>query len=145
MENYSNISHLDPGLGEGVVVLYAVEDHGEAPEAVGLDGVPGLEGEGLHLEVGRDVLLVVECVLEEHQEEGGDEVVDALDVPGGGVPDGPDVQDPLVDLLNTALLEQAHHGAHSRNVDVDLPVRVLVNILVLRREILIDIPENDIK
>ena len=38
--------------------------------------------------------------LEEDHEEGGDKIVDALDVSRGGVADGPDVEDPLHHLLH---------------------------------------------
>jgi len=37
--------------------------------------------------------------LKENDEEGGDEIVDALDVAAGWVPDRPDVKDPLNHLL----------------------------------------------
>jgi hypothetical protein len=51
-----------------------------------------------YLDVGpRDVL--VHVVLQEDDEERRDEIVDALDVAAGGVPDGPDVEDTLNHLL----------------------------------------------
>ena len=55
--------------------------------------------EGLaHVELG-DVLPVLAVLLQEDEEEGRDEVVDALHVARGRVADRPDVQDPLEDLL----------------------------------------------
>ena len=45
--------------------------------------------------------------LEEDHEEGGDKIVDALDVSRGWVADGPDVEDPLNHLL---------HQSHVSNV-----------------------------
>ena len=43
--------------------------------------------------------------LQEDHEEGRDKVVDSLNISGGGVSDGPDVEDPLHHLLHAALLE----------------------------------------
>ena len=54
--------------------------------------------------------------MEEDKEERSDEVVDALDVAGGGVTDGPDVEDPLHHLLDTSLLEQPNQWRHPRHV-----------------------------
>ena len=54
--------------------------------------------------------------LEEDHQERSDEVVDALDVAGGRVTDGPDVEDPLNHLLDTFLLEQTNQGRHPRDI-----------------------------
>ena len=62
----------------------------------------------------------VQGVVEEDKEERCDEVVDALDVARGRVPDGPDVEDPLHHLLHTSLLEQSHQRGHARDVYSDL-------------------------
>ena len=54
--------------------------------------------------------------LEENHQERRDEVVDSLDVAGGGMADGPDVEDPLHHLLDTFLLEQTNQWRHPRYV-----------------------------
>lgn len=49
-----------------------------------------------HLHLLTDILKDVD------NEEGCDEIVDALDVPAGGMPNGPDEQNPLKDLKKKA-------------------------------------------
>lgn len=46
--------------------------------------------------------------MQEDNEEGSDEVVDALDVTRCWVPDGPDIEDAFKHLLHHTLLEQWH-------------------------------------
>ena len=55
------------------------------------------------------------------------------------MPDGPDVKDPLKDLLDGSLLKEGHHGAHPGDVDVNLPVGVAVDVVVLGGEVLLDV------
>ena len=140
---------LNAGLRKGVVVLNAGQDGGQAPVRVGLDPVPlRLVEKGLDVEVGRveDVealsgFAIGAAVLKEDEKEGCDQIVDALDVAGRWMPDRPDVKDSLEDLLNTPLLEKADDWTHSRDVDVDLAVGVLVDVLVPGEEVLFDAVE----
>lgn len=83
---------LDAGLRKDVVVLDAIEELREAPERVGFDGLEHIgwqQGDVKHFGVRVDV------GAEKDFEEGGSEVVDALNVAAGWMSDRPNVQDPL--------------------------------------------------
>lgn len=61
--------------------------------------------------------------MQEDNEEGRDKVIDALDVTGRRVPDGPYVEDTFKHLLHYSLLKQWYQGRHSWNVYVNLGKR----------------------
>ena len=113
---------LEPRLRACVVVLYVVEQFGEAPVGVRLDALKDI----FRRFEGDDV--AAEGVGDEgghaHEQDGREEVVDALHVAGGGVADGPDVQDALHDALDGRLLEERRVGRGARQVDLDLAHRL---------------------
>ena len=111
--------NLDAGLSKGVVILDPVQNFSHAPEAVRLYILPNGLVQTFELQT-VPCHVLVNKILEEYHQEGGDEVVDALDVARGRVPDGPDVEDPLHHLLHTSLLEQSHQRGHARDVYSDL-------------------------
>ncbi len=132
---------LDARLREGVVVLDGVQQLVEGPVGVGLDAGQHLVGEGAHVEGLHAGEAVAGHVLGEvGDEEGRHEVVHALDVAAGRVADRPDVEDALEDALDDGLLEDGDKGLHARNVNVNLPVNVVVLravVVVLLHQVLV--------
>ena len=77
--------------------------------------------------------------MKEHQEEGRDQIVDALNVAGSRMPDGPNVKDSLKNFLNTALLEETHNRTHPGYVDMYLAVGVSVDVFLSGGKVLLDV------
>mmetsp|Transcript_2836 Transcript_2836/g.5625 ORF Transcript_2836/g.5625 Transcript_2836/m.5625 type:complete len:268 (+) Transcript_2836:525-1328(+) len=117
---------LNPWLGGRVVVLYAIEQLGQAEEAVRLHLLESLLVRQVLLRQFRRVY--ADPRGQEHDEERHHEVVDALNVAARGVPDAPDVQDALQQALHGLVLQQLHARQRPRRVEADL-----VHDLVLRR------------
>lgn len=93
----TNLSY-NAWLRENVIILYAVEHFREAPEGIRFDGVEDRFGELAGVHAGGDIG-IGDVAAEEDLPEGGDEVVDALDVAAGRVADRPDVEDPFQGAL----------------------------------------------
>ena len=106
-------------LSKDVVVLYAIEQFGETPEGVRLDGVQdGLRQlAGIHAAF--DVV-IRDVASEEDLPEGRDEVVDTLHVAARWVADGPDVEDALEGALSGFVAVKLKVRTCARDVDGDL-------------------------
>ena len=83
---------LDARPGAGVVIQYPIEDLAQAVVAVPLDALQLPRGELVHLRGLEGVQVEFDVLGEEHYNEGGDDVVDALDVAAGRMPHVPHVQ-----------------------------------------------------
>src|SRR3569833_367666 len=110
---------LDARPRDDVVALDAVEQLRQAPERAGLDGVQHRPGElaGIHARL--DVR-VGDVDAQEDLPEGGDEVVDTLDVAAGRVAHGPDVEDALERPLGGLVAVELDVRVRARHVDAAL-------------------------
>jgi hypothetical protein len=73
---------------------------------------------------GRDAGARRRVLLRRDEQQRGQQVVHALHVPRGRVPDGPNVQNTFHRPLDLGLLEKGHVGARAGQVDLDLPQRL---------------------
>lgn len=82
--------------------------------------------------------LLTHIFREEDDKERSDQVINSLDIPTGGVSDGPDKENSFKDLLDERLLEQGDERVRPWNVDVNLSVGVLVVLFIPRVVILLN-------
>jgi len=108
---------LNTRLGEDVVVLNPIQQFRQAPKAVGLERLEYRGRQSRHVVV---FGVAVDVAAEEYLKKRSDEVVDALNVATGWVPDGPDVQDALERALGGRALPQPHAWPGPRDIDRDL-------------------------